>query len=237
MQEVRVNPAIAAAIGGGIKLPQAATSKPIAPAPVVLPPPPTAPAAQVAFSDHQWIEATTPSGTTSPAGSAGRPAVADLRAVQAPTGSPVAHSSPAAFDAFGEGMGRLQEAGHGGFAWSTDCAPTISFSPPTQITAGLGSSDAFAPPTKPGASPGTISLTASAHATGQQALPVYLFAEPTPPAYSTAAAGWGAHVGGMAPSALPAGGSPVRTHGSPASKPAVAAAPAEELFSDFSPFK
>lgn len=101
---------------------------------------------------------------------------------------------------------------------------------PFATSASQPAPDPFAaPPNKPGAAgAGAINLTASAQG-GQHALPAYLFAEPTPvapPSYATATAGWGTHVSGV--------GSP--KHASNA-LPKPAAAAADELFADFSPFK
>ena len=131
---------------------------------------------------------------------------------------------------------------------SQQLAAAHKLPPPWLLTPrAVGGGDAFAAsaappepapftasPVKPGAAgAAAISLTASAHTGGQHALPAYLFAEPTPvapPPYAAAAAGWGTHVAG-ASAASP-------KHASHAEAPkAAAASPADELFSDFSPFK
>ena len=88
---------------------------------------------------------------------------------------------------------------------------------------------------KPGGSPaGVISLTASAgaggaaHSTDAQALPAYLFAEPTPVAYSGAIS-WGSHAA-VAPPAV--AHSAAGMH-----KPAAAVDEGADAFAEFDPFK
>lgn len=113
-------------------------------------------------------------------------------------------------------------------ASSAPHSPSGGGSPWAASSPAAGSFGEFASPGKAAGSPaGTISLTASAVHTGSpQALPAYLFAEPTAPPGYGAAAQWGSHVAGEAPK--PAGDAA----GAPA-----AASPADELFADFSPFK
>ncbi|KAI7841265.1 hypothetical protein COHA_005038 [Chlorella ohadii] len=225
LQDVRVNPAIASAFAGA-KLappPAAAPSSPAKPAAAPVPiaklaPPPAVRAAQPAQP--------APPSPTSPAALAevlGAPAQLPAAVAASPSaaassgaGSPWSAASPMAqrgaeFDAFGSGTA----AGH------TAGAPFAAF-PETAATK-LGGSPA-----------GVISLTAStagtAHHADSHALPAYLFAEPTPPAYSSANS-WGSHVGGAAPA---------MAHGSvstAAAQKRAAGDDAADAFAEFDPFK
>lgn len=127
------------------------------------------------------------------------------------------------------------------------CSPSLTLHRCSRVTICTSAPSHLPPPgapfaafpetaaTKLGGSPaGVISLTAStagtAHHADSQALPAYLFAEPTPPAYSSANS-WGSHVGGAAPAV--AHGS-VRT--AAAHKPVVVD-DAADAFAEFDPFK
>lgn len=110
-----------------------------------------------------------------------------------------------------------------------------STGPASPTAAAVPVFDAFAAH-KPAASPGAISLTATAGAApagSPPALPAYLFAEPTPPGY-TAASSWGSHVSG-AGAAAPPTASPTALKGATLAK--APSHPEDALFADFSPFK
>ena len=245
LQEVRVNPAIASAFGGAKLAPPPAAPAPAKPAaaPAALAPPPAvhvAPAPASPASPTALAAAL--SAPAAPLPSAWSPATARSSGASSPwsAASPVA-APGAGFDAFGTGasVGRamhnicLSE-------WLRTPQDIVSSltTPPLLMLAG-GSFGAFAEPplAKPGGSPaGVISLTASAgagaHASASHALPAYLFAEPTPPAYAHAGA-WGSHVAGAATStAAPVGA----RHGAAAHK-AAAEEEAADAFAEFDPFK
>lgn len=179
----------------------------------------------------------------------GGPAQAPKAAVASPAGSPQwASASPAqgafgAFAAAGEALRAcvrhclLQR-------WARWCQPANAHLSRPHTSCALhalpsGQHGVLAtthgpasPPAKlGGSSPGMVSLTASAVTGSPPPLPAYLFAEPTPPAYASAAS-WGTHVAGaVAPQAHSQAQAKV------ASPKAEAAPGGPDLFADFSPFK
>ncbi|PRW59868.1 ENTH-domain-containing [Chlorella sorokiniana] len=227
LQEVRINPAIASAfVGAKLAPPPAASSSPTkpaaaaAPAPTVkLAPPPAAPNARPAPAAQPAPPS--PTSLAALADMLGAPAHAQSAA--AAPASPLAARSSGASSPWtaASPTSATHATEFGDFGAASAAAPFAAFPEPT--------------PTKPGGSPtAVISLTAStavaAHPSDAHALPAYLFAEPTPPAYGSAGS-WGSRVAGAAP---------VPAHGAMSTGAVHKPAPVEEAadeFAEFDPFK